>query len=106
MTSSSSEGTAALDKALDVLDLVGQHAAGLSQAEIAARLGMPRTTVYRLLGTLVARNLLRRDPQRRVYCLGMRCFEYARAAYAMPAGRFSIATGAIASAGVKPNILP
>jgi DNA-binding IclR family transcriptional regulator/sugar lactone lactonase YvrE len=84
MTTNSSGGTAALDKALDVLDLVGQHAAGLSQAEIAGRLGMPRTTVYRLLGTLVARNLLRRDPQRRVYCLGMRCYEYARAAYAMP----------------------
>lgn len=84
MTAGNSEGTAALDKALDVLDLVGQHASGLSQAEIAARLSLPRTTVYRLLGTLVARNLLRRDPQRRVYCLGMRCYEYARAAYAMP----------------------
>ncbi len=45
---------------------------------------MPRTTAYRLLATLVARGLLRRDPVRRVYCLGMRCFEMARQAYAMP----------------------
>lgn len=84
MTSKSSEGTASLDKALDVLDAVGSVAAGLSQAELGARLKLPRTTLYRLLGTLVGRGLVRRDPLRRVYCLGARCFEYARAAYSMP----------------------
>ncbi|MBX3604045.1 MAG: SMP-30/gluconolactonase/LRE family protein [Piscinibacter sp.] len=78
------DGTAALDKALDVLDAIGRSGAGLSQAELGAQLALPRTTLYRLLGTLTARGLLRRDPQRRVYCLGLRCFEYARAAYAMP----------------------
>jgi DNA-binding IclR family transcriptional regulator/sugar lactone lactonase YvrE len=82
--SAKGEGTASLDKALDVLDAVGRAPAGLSQAVLAAQLGLPRTTMYRLLGTLVARGMLRRDPLRRVYCLGMRCFEYARAAYSMP----------------------
>ncbi len=80
----STEGTASLDKALDVLDAVGNAPAGLSQAELATQLQLPRTTLYRLLGTLVARGLLRRDPLRRVYGLGMRCFEYARAAFTMP----------------------
>lgn len=84
MTARTAEGTASLDKALDVLDAVGSAPAGLGQAELAARLNLPRTTLYRMLGTLVARGLLRRDPLRRVYCLGHRCFEYARAAYAMP----------------------
>jgi len=84
MSIKSSDGTAALDKALDVLDAVGRSRQGLSQAELAQLLSLPRTTLYRLLGTLVKRGLLRRDPQRRVYCLGFRCFEYARAAYAMP----------------------
>ncbi len=84
MSAKSAEGTASLDKALDVLDAVGNAPAGLSQAELAARLALPRTTLYRLLATLVARGLVRRDPLRRVYCLGLRCFEYARAAYAMP----------------------
>ena len=84
MSSKAAEGTAALDKALDVLDAVGRSPAGLSQAELAAQLALPRTTLYRLLGTLVNRGMLRRDPLRRVYCLGMRCFEYARTAYAMP----------------------
>lgn len=84
MPTSPTEGTASLDKALDVLDAVGTAPAGLSQAELAERLALPRTTAYRLLGTLVARGLLRRDAQRKVYVLGLRCFEYARAAYAMP----------------------
>ena len=80
----SGDGTAALDKALDVLDAVGNASQGLSQTELATRLGLPRTTLYRLLGTLVTCGLLRRDPARRVYALGARCFEYARSAYAMP----------------------
>jgi len=84
MTSKTNEGTASLDKALDVLDAAGSSAGGLSQAELGQMLGLPRTTLYRLLGTLVARGFLRRDPLRRVYCLGSRCLEYARATYAMP----------------------
>ncbi len=82
--SKSADGTGALEKALDVLDAIGAAPAGLSQAELAERLALPRTTLYRLLGTLATRGLVRRDPLRRVYGLGMRCFEYARAAYAMP----------------------
>jgi IclR family acetate operon transcriptional repressor len=82
--SDKAEGTASLDKALDVLDAIGDSGQGLSQAELSERLALPRTTLYRLLGTLVERGMLRRDPFRRVYCLGFRCFEYAKAAYAMP----------------------
>jgi len=84
MASNSGEGTGSLEKALDVLDAVGAAPAGLSQLELAEGLNLPRTTVYRLLATLVARGLLRRDPLRRVYCLGFRCFEMARQAWAMP----------------------
>jgi len=84
MSARAAEGTAALEKALDVLDAVGDSRTGLSQVELGQRLRLPRTTLYRLLGTLVGRGLLRRDPLRRVYCLGQRCFEYARNSYAMP----------------------
>ena len=45
--------TAALEKALDVLDAVGASPSGLSQTELGARLDLPRTTLYRLLGALV-----------------------------------------------------
>lgn len=84
MASRGTDGSATVDKALDVLEAVGGSPGGLSQLELAARLALPKTTLYRLLGTLVDRGMLRRDPQRRVYCLGFRCFEYARKAYAMP----------------------
>ncbi len=80
----SGDGTGSLEKALDVLEAVGDAPQGLTQMEITQRLTLPRTTVYRLLATLVSRGLLRRDPLRKVYCLGFRCFEMARKAYAAP----------------------
>ncbi|CAN7332038.1 IclR family transcriptional regulator domain-containing protein [Variovorax sp. LjRoot178] len=84
MASSTGEGPGTLEKALDVLDAIGAASEGLAQSELAEQLDLPRTTVYRLLATLVARGLVRRDPLRKVYCLGFRCFEMARQAYAMP----------------------
>lgn len=78
------DGTASLEKAMDILDAVGASPQGLSQIELSARLKVPRTTLYRLLATLIARGMLRREPARRVYCLGFRCFEMARSAHAMP----------------------
>jgi IclR family acetate operon transcriptional repressor len=84
MAPSNASGTGSLEKALDVLDAVGASPQGLSQSDITQRLALPRTTTYRLLATLVARGLLRRDPLRQLYCLGFRCFEMARQAYATP----------------------
>jgi IclR family acetate operon transcriptional repressor len=84
MKTSAADGTASLEKAMDILEAVGESAQGLSQIELSARLALPRTTLYRLLATLIARGMLRRDPARRVYCLGFRCFEMARSAHAMP----------------------
>lgn len=84
MSKNTGDGTGALEKALDVLEAVGAAPEGLSQNELTERLALPRTTTYRLLATLVARGLLRRDPLRKVYCLGFRCFEMARQAHAMP----------------------
>ena len=84
MATSTGEGTGALEQALDVLDAIGATPEGLSQNELAERLVLPRTTIYRLLGTLVARGLVRRDALRKVYCLGFRCFEMAKQAYSMP----------------------
>lgn len=78
------DGTGSLEKAIDVLEEIGRQHGGISHTDLAARLAMPRTTVYRLLATLVARGLARHDPARRVYTLGVRYVELARQAYAMP----------------------
>ncbi len=84
MKQNAGDGTASLEKAMDILEAVGAAPRGLSQTELAAQLALPRTTLYRLLATLVARGMLRRDPARRVYGLGPLCFEMARSAYAAP----------------------
>src|SRR5258706_9840436 len=75
------EGTASLEKAIDVLEAIGESGSGLGHLELAERVGLPKTTVYRILSTLVARGLVWRDPMRRVYCLGARTVELARKAY-------------------------
>lgn len=90
------EGTASLEKAIDVLEAVGDSPDGIGHLELAERIGLPKTTVYRILATLVARGLVWRDPIRHAYCLGSRTIELARKAYAMPdlvaAARFELRT--------------
>ncbi|MCO8170863.1 SMP-30/gluconolactonase/LRE family protein [Pseudomonas sp. 21LCFQ02] len=82
--STASEGTGALEKAMDVLEAVGSSPSGLSQSELAQNLGLPRTTLYRIIATLIERGMIRRDPVRKVYRLGFRYMELVRNAYLMP----------------------
>jgi IclR family transcriptional regulator, acetate operon repressor len=84
MTSRPGDGTGSLEKAIDVLEEIGRQPGGITHSDLAQRLAMPRTTVYRLLATLVARGLARHDPSRRVYNLGVRYVELARQAFDMP----------------------
>ncbi|MEC5406218.1 IclR family transcriptional regulator C-terminal domain-containing protein [Paraburkholderia sp. MPAMCS5] len=78
------EGTASLDKALGVLELIGGAAEGMSNADLLEVAGLPKTTLYRILATLVERGLVRRDPVKRVYRLGFRYLELVRNAYLQP----------------------
>jgi len=78
------EGTAALEKALDVLQAIGASASGISQAQLAEQVPLPRTTLYRIIATLVDRGMIRRDPTRKVYRLGFNYLEMVRNAYLEP----------------------
>jgi DNA-binding IclR family transcriptional regulator/sugar lactone lactonase YvrE len=78
------DGAALLAKACDVLEAVAASPGGISQAELAAQLALPRTTTYRILATLAARGLLRQDPSRRGYALGFRFLELARGVWSAP----------------------
>ncbi|WP_376087470.1 IclR family transcriptional regulator C-terminal domain-containing protein [Roseomonas sp. CCTCC AB2023176] len=78
LNSSRPDGAALLGKACDVLEAVAAAPGGIGQAELAIRLGLSRTTLYRILGALVARGLLRQDPSRRVYAVGFRLLEMAQ----------------------------
>src|SRR5699024_8999125 len=60
-------------RAADVL-LALADADGLTRAELAARLGLPATTVLRLLTTLAARRLTEMDPATQRWSVGPAAF--------------------------------
>ncbi|WP_297833392.1 IclR family transcriptional regulator C-terminal domain-containing protein [Pseudomonas sp.] len=78
------DGTGALEKAIDVLEAIGSAPQGLSQSDLASKVALPRTTLYRIIASLVERGMIRRDPLRKVYRLGFRYLELVRNAYLMP----------------------
>ena len=68
-----------LDRGLRLLSLVAEAPGGLTVTEAAQRLGVGRTVVYRLVGTLVEHGLLRRDADGRLR-LGAGVLQLARRA--------------------------
>lgn len=78
------ENNGALEKALDVLEAIGNAPQGMDHVQLAEAANLPRTTLYRVLGSLVARGMVRRDRARKVYRLGFRYLELVRNAYLMP----------------------
>jgi IclR family transcriptional regulator, KDG regulon repressor len=66
----------AVNRAMDILELFLDTDTELSPRDFATRLGLPRTTVFELVNTLVARGYLKRvsdEPAR--YRLGVRVFQ-------------------------------
>lgn len=78
------ESSGSLDKALDVLEAIGNAPQGMDHVQLAQAVHLPRTTLYRVLGTLVERGMIRRDRSRKTYRLGFRYLELVRNAYLMP----------------------
>ncbi|SEQ55331.1 transcriptional regulator, IclR family [Devosia sp. YR412] len=68
----------ALDKGLDILELLAATADGLSQAEIAKALDRTPNEIYRMLDRLVRRAYVRRTPEDR-YEITLKLFELAHA---------------------------
>lgn len=68
----------AVERALQALDLLCAGGEAPTIRDLAARLGVPRTTVYRILNTLEAHGVARRDAAGR-YLPGARLLAYARA---------------------------
>lgn len=58
----SAETSQTLDRGVRVLELLAGASGGLSVSDLAARLGVSRPAVYRLLTTLEAHDLVERDP--------------------------------------------
>ena len=64
----------ALDKGLDVLEVLAGHEGGLSQAEIAKALGRSPSELYRMIDRLVRRGYVRRSPRDDRLMLGLKLF--------------------------------
>ena len=61
------ETSQTLDRGLRVLDVLAASVDGLTVTELASRLGVNRTVVYRLVSTLEQHALVRRDPRGRLH---------------------------------------
>jgi DNA-binding IclR family transcriptional regulator len=67
----------ALDKALDILELLADQSAGLSQLEIARATDRSPSQIFRVLVTLERRGYLYRDRPSGLYMLAMHLFDLA-----------------------------
>jgi len=67
-----------VDKATQLLDVLATSPAGRSLAELVEQLGLARSTVYRILNSLVVYGVVEKDAQEPVYRLGPKLSELAR----------------------------
>src|SRR5215831_9095570 len=74
-------GTALLGKACDILELIGRSPGSLDQALLAEQTGIPRATLYRILGALISRGLIRAVPRTQNYTLGFNFLDLAQNAW-------------------------
>jgi DNA-binding IclR family transcriptional regulator len=72
-----SESIRAVERALDVLLCFSSRTPELTMTQIAEQIGMHKSTVHRLLGTLEKRRFVQRDPATGTYRLGLRPLQMA-----------------------------
>ncbi|WP_417580269.1 IclR family transcriptional regulator [Pelagibacterium sp.] len=65
-----------IDRMMEVLTAIEQRPAGMNIRELTAELGLPRTTVYRIVNTLQHHEMVRRDDAG-IYHLGRRLLTFA-----------------------------
>jgi DNA-binding IclR family transcriptional regulator len=65
----------AADRVLRLLEAFGPHERDISLGDLAQRVRLPKSSVHRLLVTLIAHGYAERDPSTRRYRLGVRLFE-------------------------------
>jgi DNA-binding IclR family transcriptional regulator len=63
------------DRLLRLLEAFGPQERDVSLGELAERVSLPKSSVHRLLATLIAHGFVERDPGTRRYRLGLRLFE-------------------------------
>jgi IclR family transcriptional regulator, acetate operon repressor len=64
-----------LDKGLTLLEALAEHPQGTGVSQVAREVGLPASTVHRLLANLVERGFVSFDSDSRRYYLGLKIFE-------------------------------
>lgn len=64
----------ALDKGLDILELLAEQPHGLTRAEIVRAMGRSQSEIYRMVERLVARDYVTRSPEGDRYALSLKLF--------------------------------
>jgi IclR family KDG regulon transcriptional repressor len=64
-----------IDRTLDLLEQLATAQDGLGVTELGARIGLHKSTVYRLLSALTARGYVEKDPKTSTYKLGLKLIE-------------------------------
>lgn len=72
--------TNSLDRAIGMLDLLRLHPIGLTHVELCRSLGLPSSTCSYITARLERHGYLRRDPESRRFCLGLKMVALARGA--------------------------
>ncbi len=64
----------ALEKGLDIIELLSRHGDGMSQGDIARELDRSQSEIYRMLSTLVRRGYVLRSKEGDLYSLSLKMF--------------------------------
>lgn len=64
-----------LDRGLKILEILGKSNKPLSLNEITEHFDIDRSSIFRLLGTLIANNFVHQDPDTKKYMLGFKIME-------------------------------
>ena len=64
-----------IDKTLGILDFISQNEKGVSLSDIVRSVGIPKTTTFRILEVLVAREYVARNSESEKYTIGLKTLE-------------------------------
>ena len=72
-----------LDRGLDILDYLSKRDEYVSLSELTSYIELDKSTVYRIMRTLLGKGYVRQDEKSRGYSLGFRVFDLSRALSSM-----------------------
>lgn len=71
----SDKSSTTIDKTLSILEIISEHAKGLSLAEIVKSIDIPKTTTFRILEVLAAREYVTFNKDNERYSIGIKALE-------------------------------